>query len=92
MSMSHSARRAYVLHVYYQTKMHTQHKKLCIYSKYLSYRLSDRHPHAHPGHQPELDSKAAKKIYNSWETTSRVAYVDPRIRLQPLNSAECTKE
>lgn len=42
--------------------------------------LKCRHPHAHPGHQPELDSPEDKMVYNSWETTSRAAYVHPQLQ------------
>ncbi|KAJ8313341.1 hypothetical protein KUTeg_009127 [Tegillarca granosa] len=50
-----------------------------------------RHPHAFPGHQPENDSVKQKAIYNSWETTTRSAYVDPKVRLQPVQSAAATE-
>lgn len=43
------------------------------------------HPNAFPGHQPETDSQSQKNIYNSWETTTRAGYVDPRIREKPLD-------
>ena len=46
--------------------------------------LTARHPHAFPGHQPELDHANDKAIYNSWETTTRAGYVDPRIRMGNL--------
>jgi len=48
--------------------------------------LKERHKHSFPGHQPETDSMKLKTIYNSWETTARAAYVDPKIRKQPLTS------
>lgn len=44
------------------------------------------HSNSFPGHQPECDSASAKAIYNSWETTSRSAYVDPRVRLRPTQN------
>ena len=40
--------------------------------------------HAYPGHQPELDLPAVKQSANSWETTSRLDFLDPRIRKRPL--------
>ncbi|KAK2148514.1 hypothetical protein LSH36_492g02002 [Paralvinella palmiformis] len=43
-----------------------------------------RQPYAHPAHQPELDPPCLKEIYNSWETTSRAAYIDPKIRYSPV--------
>lgn len=46
--------------------------------------LKARHPHAHPAHQPDLDHPSLKAVYNSWETTSRAAYVEPRAREAPL--------
>ncbi|XP_069115861.1 cilia- and flagella-associated protein 68-like [Argopecten irradians] len=56
--------------------------------------LKARHSHAFPGHQPEIDSKSSKAVYNSWETTTRSSYVDPRIRVQPLQppTQESSKE
>lgn len=48
--------------------------------------LKAPHPNAFPGHQPETDNAAIKSIYNSWETTTRAGYVDPRIRQTPLES------
>lgn len=46
--------------------------------------LKARHPHAHPGHQPELDLPKIQDVYNSWETTMRAAYVNPQVRKTPL--------
>ncbi|PVD27734.1 hypothetical protein C0Q70_12906 [Pomacea canaliculata] len=43
-----------------------------------------RHPHAFPHHQPELDTPKLKEIYNSWETTMRASYMDPRGRKNPI--------
>lgn len=47
-------------------------------------RLTGRHPHSFPQHQPELDNAQQKAEYNSWKTTQRADYIDPRIRLEPL--------
>ncbi|XP_074653110.1 cilia- and flagella-associated protein 68-like [Tubulanus polymorphus] len=47
--------------------------------------LKARHPHAHPAHQPELDSKELKSIYNSFETTQRASYMHPTVRKTPLS-------
>ncbi|KAK3098812.1 hypothetical protein FSP39_023326 [Pinctada imbricata] len=49
-------------------------------------QLKGRHSHAFPGHQPELDSMKLKQTYNSWETTTRAGYVDPRIRKEPVQN------
>ena len=49
--------------------------------------ISERHSHAFPGHQPELDLPKLKEVYNSWETTTRSSYVNPKIREQPLPGA-----
>lgn len=46
--------------------------------------MKARGPHAHPGHQPELDSDQLKAVYNGWETSSRAAYLDPRLRTAPV--------
>ncbi|KAI0240430.1 hypothetical protein LSAT2_008827 [Lamellibrachia satsuma] len=46
--------------------------------------LKARLPHAFPHHQPVLDPQLMKDIYNSFETTSRQAYVDPRVRKAPV--------
>lgn len=48
--------------------------------------LKERHSHAFPGHQPEIDNGRLKSVYNSWETTTRSSYVDPKIRQQPLQN------
>ncbi|KAK3597988.1 hypothetical protein CHS0354_042341 [Potamilus streckersoni] len=48
--------------------------------------LKERHPHSFPGHQPEIDSAKVKSVYNSWETTTRSGYIDPKVRLCPLSS------
>ncbi|KAF6020827.1 hypothetical protein EB796_020864 [Bugula neritina] len=32
------------------------------------------HPRSFPGHQPEIDTAAAKAVYNDWNTTSTAAY------------------
>ncbi|ESO93723.1 hypothetical protein LOTGIDRAFT_203076 [Lottia gigantea] len=48
--------------------------------------LKERHSHAFPSHQPELDLPSLKSQYNSWETTSRAAYVDPKIREHPITN------
>ncbi|GBO00634.1 hypothetical protein AVEN_262798-1, partial [Araneus ventricosus] len=32
-----------------------------------------------PGHQPQLDLPQLKKVYDSYETTARVAFQDPRV-------------
>ena len=50
--------------------------------------FSARQPYAHPAHQPELDPPCLKEIYNSWETTTRAAYIDPRIRHAPLHNPD----
>jgi len=46
--------------------------------------LKERHSYAFPGHQPELDSPSLKNVYNSWQTTTRAAYVDPKLRKDTL--------
>ncbi|CAH1796486.1 unnamed protein product [Owenia fusiformis] len=51
-----------------------------------------RHPHAHPSHQPELDDPSLKAIYNSWETTTRAAYIDPRVKTAPINNGSTQLE
>lgn len=48
--------------------------------------FTERHSHAFPGHQPEIDNGRLKSVYNSWETTTRSSYVDPKIRQQPLQN------
>ncbi|XP_041373764.1 UPF0686 protein C11orf1 homolog [Gigantopelta aegis] len=52
--------------------------------------LIGREPYAYPGHQPELDSPSMKETYNSWATTSRVAYGDPCLRTRPLEILSST--
>ncbi|XP_072166335.1 cilia- and flagella-associated protein 68-like [Diadema setosum] len=46
--------------------------------------LAAREPRAYPASQPELDPVKIKEHYNSFETTSRASYVDPRIRKSPV--------
>jgi len=46
--------------------------------------LKERHSYAFPGHQPELDSPGLKSEYNSWQTTSRAAFLNPGTRKTPL--------
>ncbi|GIY48606.1 uncharacterized protein CDAR_499581 [Caerostris darwini] len=43
-----------------------------------------------PGHQPQLDLPQLKKVYNSYETTSRVAYQDPRLITTRKPEIPCT--
>lgn len=50
--------------------------------------LAEREPRAFPASQPELDQPGLKAEYNSFQTTSRAAFVDPRIRNRPLDAAE----
>lgn len=50
-------------------------------------RLKAPASHAFPGHQPDLDSPKLKDIYNSYETTSRAAYMDPKTKREPLKTA-----
>ena len=50
--------------------------------------FAERHPHSHPAHQPELDPPQLKAEYNSWQTTTRSAYVDPKLRTQPIGASE----
>jgi len=45
---------------------------------------SGRVPRAFPAHQPEFDSEELREICDSFITTSRTAYIDPRLRLEPL--------
>ncbi|KAK7106255.1 cilia- and flagella-associated protein 68-like [Littorina saxatilis] len=52
--------------------------------------LNGRHPHAYPNHQPELDSADMKEHYNSWKTTQRADYLDPRIREEPIKPGQKT--
>ncbi|XP_077985072.1 cilia- and flagella-associated protein 68-like [Glandiceps talaboti] len=40
--------------------------------------LEARDSYAYPGHQPEFDSGETKAVYNSFQTTSRAAYIDPK--------------
>ncbi|ELT87954.1 hypothetical protein CAPTEDRAFT_155736 [Capitella teleta] len=46
--------------------------------------LKARHSHGFPGHQPELDLPKLQSQCNSWQTTSRTAYVDPKIQEAPV--------
>ncbi|XP_066274728.1 cilia- and flagella-associated protein 68-like [Branchiostoma lanceolatum] len=46
--------------------------------------LAEREPIGFPGSQPELDPPLLKNEYNSFQTTSRAAYVDPRVRKEPV--------
>jgi len=50
------------------------------------------HSHSFPGHQPEIDSQKQKAIYNSWETTSRSSYVDPKIRTRPTQTPQTSQK
>ena len=61
-------------------------------SSQLPVSLLAPHPNAFPGHQPETDSPGLKNIYNSWETTTRAGYVDPRIRQNPLGSTPASQK
>ncbi|XP_038049546.1 UPF0686 protein C11orf1 homolog [Patiria miniata] len=49
--------------------------------------LAAREARAFPASQPELDPPRTKQEYNSFQTTSRAAYVDPRLRTTPLNTS-----
>jgi hypothetical protein len=50
--------------------------------------LAAREARAFPASQPELDRPGTKQEYNSFQTTSRAAYVDPRLRTTPLNTSQ----
>ncbi|KAK7468069.1 hypothetical protein BaRGS_00036720, partial [Batillaria attramentaria] len=54
--------------------------------------LTGSHPHAFPHHQPEIDCPQLKAIYNSWKTTTRADYIDPRIRMKPVGPPPETTE
>ena len=54
--------------------------------------LKAPHSHSFPGHQPEIDSQKQKAIYNSWETTSRSSYVDPKIRTRPTQTPQTSQK
>jgi len=45
--------------------------------------LKRHHPHSYESHQPEFDSDYMKALYNSWQTTSGAAYIDPRLQRDP---------
>ncbi|XP_013412320.1 UPF0686 protein C11orf1 homolog [Lingula anatina] len=64
----------------YGVAHNTQPRKVPESLKHLKMRYHNAFPH----HQPELDTNTAKEINNSWETTTRVSYCDPRVRQQPL--------
>ena len=42
-----------------------------------------------PGHQPELDLPPLKRMYDSFETTSRVAYQHPGMITARQNETTC---
>jgi len=46
--------------------------------------FKERLPHAYSVHQPELDSASHKVVCNSWQTTQRGSYIDPKLREQPV--------
>ncbi|XP_071806355.1 cilia- and flagella-associated protein 68-like [Asterias amurensis] len=50
--------------------------------------LAAREARAFPASQPELDPTKIKQEYNSFQTTSRAAFVDPRLRTTPLATTE----
>ncbi|XP_064595044.1 cilia- and flagella-associated protein 68-like [Liolophura sinensis] len=52
--------------------------------------LKAPYPHAFPGHQPELDSRAMKAVYNSWQTTNRMDYIHPDVRRAPVQTKTAT--
>ncbi|KAK2162384.1 hypothetical protein NP493_1526g00020 [Ridgeia piscesae] len=54
--------------------------------------MKAKFPHAFPHHQPVLDSQQIKDVYNSFETTSRQAFVDPRVRKEPVGCPPEEKE
>lgn len=74
----------YFICCHQQVTMKSANKKKSIYF----FLLSEPHSHSFPGHQPEIDNSKLKAIYNSWETTSRSAYVDPRVRLSPTQTPQ----
>lgn len=44
-------------------------------------------PLCFPGHHPEYDSDISRELSNSFMTTSRCAYVDPRLRKEPIKKS-----
>ncbi|GFO47008.1 upf0686 protein c11orf1-like protein [Plakobranchus ocellatus] len=46
--------------------------------------LKERLPHAFSAHQPELDPPMHQAYCNSWQTTQRASYLDPKLRLEPM--------
>ena len=54
--------------------------------------VAAKFPHAFPHHQPVLDTQQIKDVYNSFETTSRQAFVDPRVRKEPVGCPEEEQE
>ncbi|XP_784695.1 UPF0686 protein C11orf1 homolog [Strongylocentrotus purpuratus] len=53
--------------------------------------LAARESRSFPASQPELDPPAVKERYNSFETTSRASYVDPKLRKNPVHQTETSQ-
>lgn len=71
---------------YYETTYHQSYNfKPYEVPKELKH-LQVPNPKAFPGHQTETDSALCKSFYNSWQTTSRSSFVNPKIREKPLKS------
>lgn len=47
-------------------------------------KLKERLPHAFSVHQPELDTPEHQAYCDSWQTTQRASYLDPRLRVEPV--------
>ncbi|XP_072033836.1 cilia- and flagella-associated protein 68-like [Amphiura filiformis] len=54
--------------------------------------LSAPEARAFPASQPEIDPPSVKQEYNSFQTTSRAAYVDPRLRTAPMQGQTFCKK
>merc|ERR1712087_179614 len=50
--------------------------------------LNQPHPRAYSSLHPELDSEKLKGIYNSWQSTHRGDYLDPRLRQAPVKPGQ----
>ncbi|XP_064650873.1 cilia- and flagella-associated protein 68-like [Lineus longissimus] len=73
---------------YFQTSYDASHNTQPYSPPEVLKHLKARQPHAFPHHQPELDHQSQKDEYNSFETTQRVSYADPKVRKQPLGAVE----
>lgn len=73
---------------YFETTSGVDYKKKRVIDdalrKFDLMKKAGKEPCAFPGHQPELDNAEDRAQYNSFMTTSRVGYIHPDCRRQPI--------